>query len=165
MAASAARAVIAWKDDAHIDHPKRHAVDAQYTLQAVIAELERRTEVAEMAHQLQVEKLRVEHPDWSGPESVVKDAPAEVQQVPDESQAVEPAPGDAFLSPHDLAAKYGVNADNLRKRLNRWRYHRDAGYIEASNPGPRAPRYLYSETAIRPVIDAMKTGRQTSGEE
>jgi excisionase family DNA binding protein len=72
MAASTARAVIAWKDDAHIGQFKRFAVSAQYALQADIAELERRADVAELAYQRQVEKLRAEHPDWSGADSTVK---------------------------------------------------------------------------------------------
>ena len=53
--------------------------------------------------------------------------------------------GSAKLSPRELASKHGVDAGALRKRLDRWRYEHDAGYVEVSNPAPREPKYLYDE--------------------
>lgn len=65
-------------------------------------------------------------------------------------------PGNAKMSPKDLAAKYGVKADALRKRLHRWRYEHDAGYSQVANPKKNEPSYLYDESAIMPVIEALK---------
>jgi hypothetical protein len=72
-------------------------------------------------------------------------------------------PTAAYLSPSDLASKNGVGSEKLRKRLERWRRAHDAGYVEASNPAAQGPRYLYSERAVQPIIDALKSGRQSSG--
>jgi hypothetical protein len=62
----------------------------------------------------------------------------------------------AKISASDLAKKHFVNADNLRKRLDRWRRDHDAGYIEVANPASREPNYLYDESAVLSVITAMK---------
>ena len=60
------------------------------------------------------------------------------------------------MSPRELAHKYSVNCDQLRKRLDRWRYEHDAGYVEVSNPARNEPKYLYDESAVLPVIEAIK---------
>lgn len=60
------------------------------------------------------------------------------------------------LSPRDLADKYLVPFGALRKRLNRWRYEHDAGYSEVSNAAKNEPKFLYDESAVMPVIDALK---------
>ncbi len=65
--------------------------------------------------------------------------------------------GSARLSPSDLAQRYGVNAEALRKRLDRWRYVHDAGYAEVSNAARNEPKYLYDESAVLPVIEALKS--------
>ena len=62
----------------------------------------------------------------------------------------------AKLSPRELSDKYKVNVEALRKRLDRWRYEHDAGYHEVANPARNAPKYLYDESAVMPVIDALK---------
>lgn len=64
--------------------------------------------------------------------------------------------GSAKLSPRELASKHGVDAGALRQRLDRWRYEHDAGYVEVSNPVRNKPKYLYDESAVMPVIDALK---------
>jgi hypothetical protein len=71
----------------------------------------------------------------------------------------QPPSGNAKLSPRELASKHGVDAGALRKRLDRWRYEHDAGYIEVSNPAKNEPKYLYDESAVMPVIEAMKAKR------
>ncbi len=65
-------------------------------------------------------------------------------------------PGSAKLSPRELAIKYGVDSAALRKRLDRWWYAHDAGYVEVSNAAKNEPRYLYDESAVMPVIEALK---------
>ncbi len=62
----------------------------------------------------------------------------------------------AKMSPRELANKHDIDNEALRKRLDRWRYDHDTGYVEVSNPTPREPKYLYDESAVMPVIDAMK---------
>ncbi len=168
-AESAAHATPAWKDDAYIDQPKRYAVSAESALKMVIAELERRPEIAEMAYQRQVEKLQTKHPDWSAADALATwqnsrndNVSQETTQQPDKGGEgtgnEEPPQGitGAKMSPRELANKHDIDNEALRKRLDRWRYDHDTGYVEVSNPTPREPKYLYDESAVMPVIDAMK---------
>jgi hypothetical protein len=62
----------------------------------------------------------------------------------------------AKMSPKELAEKYGVDGGCLRKRLDRWRYDHDTGYIEVSNAAKNEPKYLYDEAAVMPVIENLK---------
>ena len=64
--------------------------------------------------------------------------------------------GNAKLSPRELASKHGVAQRALEARLERWRYEHDTGYVEVSNPVRNKPKYLYDESAVMPVIEAMK---------
>jgi hypothetical protein len=64
--------------------------------------------------------------------------------------------GSAKLSPRELASKHGVAQRALQARLERWRYEHDAGYVEVSNPVRNKPKYLYDESAVMPVIEALK---------
>jgi hypothetical protein len=61
--------------------------------------------------------------------------------------------GNAYFSPKELAQRYGVNQDALRKRLERWRKQNpDGGWIENENRGGRDPKYIYLESAVRDII-------------
>jgi hypothetical protein len=62
----------------------------------------------------------------------------------------------AKLSPAELAKKHDVPHDRLRKRLDRWRYEHDSGYVEVSNAARNEPRYLYDESAVMSVISGLK---------
>jgi hypothetical protein len=62
----------------------------------------------------------------------------------------------AKLSPRELAQKHGVPSESLRKRLDRWRYDHDAGYVEVSNAARNEPKYLYDESAVMPVITQLR---------
>ncbi len=66
------------------------------------------------------------------------------------------SPQHAKLSPRDLAEKHNVNYDALRKRLDRWRYEHDSGYVEVSNPAKNEPKYLFDESAVLPVIEELR---------
>ena len=71
----------------------------------------------------------------------------------------------AKSSSRDLAEKHKINHEALRKRLERWRFEHDSGYIEVSNPRRNEPRYLYDETAVMPVIEDVRkneTRRRTN---
>ena len=71
------------------------------------------------------------------------------------------AAGNAKMSSRDLADKYKVNHAALRGRLDRWRCEHDAGYSEVSNPKRNEPKYLYDESAVTPIIDALKAKPKT----
>lgn len=62
----------------------------------------------------------------------------------------------ARLSPRELAERYGVGVDALTKRLERWRYKHDDGFIEVSNPAQNEPKYLYDESAVMLIINDLK---------
>jgi hypothetical protein len=66
----------------------------------------------------------------------------------------------AKLSPRELADKYQVACNALRKRLDRWRYEHDAGYVEVSNARNNEPKYLYDEVAVLSVIDTLKSKKK-----
>lgn len=71
---------------------------------------------------------------------------------------------DPLLSAADLAERFGVNSEALRKRLDRWRLTNHAGFEEVSNPGPREPRFIYRLSAVTPIVEGMrrKQARQAS---
>jgi hypothetical protein len=60
------------------------------------------------------------------------------------------------LGPSDLAEKHGVSLRALRGRLDRWRYEHDAGYFEMANRKRNEPQFLYDESAVMPIIEALK---------
>jgi hypothetical protein len=167
MAAGAARAVIAWKDDAHIGQFKSSAVSAQSMLQAVIAELERRADVAELAYQGRVEKLRAEHPDWSGADSAVKAVGGKFPEEPagDPSanwpggqgkgatfpKTVPAGPARVKMTMTDVGRYIGVGP----KTVSRW--IRD-GKLTATDEGGRQSWYLQHE------LDTLKASRQKKTE-
>lgn len=65
--------------------------------------------------------------------------------------------GDAILSPADIAKRYGVDYEPLRRRLERWRKKHDDGWIEDENRTGSSPKYLYRVSAVSDVILAGKT--------
>jgi hypothetical protein len=65
-------------------------------------------------------------------------------------------PGNAFLSPAELAKYFDVNADALRKRLGRVREKDHASFIEVADRAGRDPGFLYQLDSVRPVIESMK---------
>lgn len=62
----------------------------------------------------------------------------------------------ARLTADELAERFGVPVDALRKRLDRWRKRHDGGWFELVNAGRGAPRVLYEVGAVRAVIEAAK---------
>ena len=65
-------------------------------------------------------------------------------------------PNNGKLAPSDLARKYGVSLAALRKRLDHWRYEHDSGYSEVRNPKRNESKFLYDETAVMPVVEALR---------
>ena len=82
----------------------------------------------------------------------------EPQGAPGGPQTAAPVPDtvSAKLSPNDPARKHGVSLGPLRKRLDRWRDEHDAEYSEVHNRKRTEPRFLYDESAVMPVIEALK---------
>jgi hypothetical protein len=60
------------------------------------------------------------------------------------------------MSPKDLSRKHNVSLKALRGRLDRWRYEHDSGYSEVANRKRNEPHFLYDESAVMPIIEAMK---------
>ena len=72
----------------------------------------------------------------------------------------------AHMSCSDLAARFGVTANALYKRLARWRPLHDDGWFEISDRAKNQPAILYRVQAVMPTIEALQTkekcGRQTA---
>lgn len=65
---------------------------------------------------------------------------------------------DAMMTHADLAQALNVNAESLRKRLDRWRKKNGDGWQEVTEPAKNAPKYLYLIQAIRPILsDALSS--------
>jgi len=96
-----------------------------------------------------VEKVRKEFAERSGGQQ------AEMVEIIDRDG------GESFQPVSALASKYGVSQDALRSRLSRWRRTAGYGWVENTERGPRDPKYLYQEDAVRPIILTMT---DTSGE-
>lgn len=60
----------------------------------------------------------------------------------------------AMMNHRDFAEKLGVEAESLRKRLDRWRKDNGDGWQELTEPRAREPRYLYRVGAVRDVLQA-----------
>ena len=71
---------------------------------------------------------------------------------------------DALLTSTKLAETFGVPADALRSRLNRWRKTHHNGWIENTERGPRDAKYLYCVGAVRTVIDDLKAASEATSE-
>jgi hypothetical protein len=70
-----------------------------------------------------------------------------------------------MLSATDIAERFGVPAEALRKRLTRWMRDHHTEWIEVANPRPNDSKYLFDLVAVTPVVMALKnrgSSRQTS---
>ena len=70
---------------------------------------------------------------------------------------VEPIKG--LFSPEQLAERYGLPADAVRKRLERYRKHNLDGWVENVERKPREPQYTYDHDAVKHVLDGMVSQR------
>ncbi|MFC1739711.1 hypothetical protein ACFL1G_11805 [Planctomycetota bacterium] len=64
-----------------------------------------------------------------------------------------------FMSVVDLAKKHGVNAENLRKRLDRYRAKHPLDvdfFVESQNRGRNKPKYLYNVKLVSHIIEELK---------
>ncbi len=75
---------------------------------------------------------------------------------------------DAFLGPATLAEKFGVAADPLRSRLNRWRKNNPSeagkGFVENKDRNPKEPLWLYKVGSVRHLIEGLVATSQTTSE-
>lgn len=76
-------------------------------------------------------------------------------------------PAEAWLSHTDLADRFELPHEALRKRLGGWRKKHAAGndWKEVSERKPREPKYLYRLGAVLPIVNEMAAGAsgETSG--
>lgn len=65
---------------------------------------------------------------------------------------------DGFFTSKSLAERYGIDPERLRKRLDRWRKSNldVAGWREVEDRRPREPKYLYRESAVKPILDELQ---------
>ena len=61
-----------------------------------------------------------------------------------------------FLSAADLASKYNLPAEALRKRLERWRAKNFSGWNEVRDAAVNETRYLFDEAVVMPLIAKAK---------
>lgn len=64
----------------------------------------------------------------------------------------------AMLDARTLAERFGVDQEQLRKRLERQRGN--VQHTEDSNARSRDPKYLYQVGSVRPIIDSIKSKQQ-----
>jgi hypothetical protein len=66
----------------------------------------------------------------------------------------------AWLTPRDLAARYGVDFGKLDGRLRRWRKNNPGqvgkGFSEVSDRTPTQPQFLYRVGAVWHILDALR---------
>ena len=94
------------------------------------------------------------------PESVaaaIEEIARAVAQTNPAAGPVEPIKG--LFSPKQLAERYGLPADAVRKRLERYRKHNLDGWVENVERKPREPQYTYDHDAVKHVLDGMVSQR------
>lgn len=74
-----------------------------------------------------------------------------------EGESIGEKDDEAMLSAPRLAARFGVNPEALRKKLERWRTQHDEGWSDVQNRATKSPKYLYKLGSVRAVIESMKT--------
>jgi len=68
------------------------------------------------------------------------------------------------LSVTELASKFDLPHDPLRKRLQRLRRHDDGCFIEVENKRRNQPRFLYTYGRVKHIIRAMKPSNEMPNE-
>lgn len=73
------------------------------------------------------------------------------------SGGVKAASDKARMTCGELAELFGLQSQvsALRRRLERWRKHTDAGWIENPDATSREAKYLYEVEAVKPIIDQL----------
>lgn len=73
---------------------------------------------------------------------------------------------EGMFTSSDLAERFGVNAETLRKRLDRWREKNVTSRDWTENEGAtsRDPKYLYRLGAVRHLIALLQASGESSGE-
>ncbi len=77
--------------------------------------------------------------------------------VPDDTQDI--TIGEGFMSSTQLAERHGLNPENLRKRLDRYRGKCSLDsdlFVESQDRGNRKPKYLYDPQRVDHIIQDMK---------
>jgi hypothetical protein len=90
-------------------------------------------------------------------------APAAASAAP-ESLTAPTVDDESHCSPTKLAEVFGIPADALRSRLNRWRRTHHDGWVEVTDRGPREAKYLYRVGSVRHIIESLRATSETTGE-
>lgn len=67
--------------------------------------------------------------------------------------------GDVFMTPRDIAKRFRIPYDRLRKRLERWRRASmlaEGSYIENPDALPNQAKYCYNLRAVEPIIRELQ---------
>lgn len=64
---------------------------------------------------------------------------------------------DALLASSDIARRFRVDSEALRKRLERWRRENIVGWREVQTRARNEPRYLYQLSAVKSVVDELRS--------
>ena len=73
-----------------------------------------------------------------------------------EAEELLPEKIEGWYSQPDLAKKYNVPEDALRKRLERFRHQHDDGWQEMPNPRANEAKYIYRGDAVMNIIKGLK---------
>ncbi|MFH0778675.1 MAG: hypothetical protein V2A71_08600, partial [Candidatus Eisenbacteria bacterium] len=85
------------------------------------------------------------------------------QEVEQEATPLQPKPltEDAYYTQEDLAMKFGVGKEALRKRLARYRFsNMGEGWKEKTDRCPRESKYLYKLSFVRHIIEELQASSQ-----
>ncbi len=114
---------------------------------------ERLIEYAQEASRVLQLKLTFERPP-KGADSVSQGPPIERR---------DDSPEEGYLSSRDLAKRFHVPEESLRKALQRWRRKNDKGFIESADRRAHAPTYLYSIVAVWSIVEGLRLRSKASG--
>jgi len=83
-------------------------------------------------------------------------------KIREQTQTEQPPDGDSVLSPAQIASRFGVNPEALRKRLERLRGRDHNCFIENDNRAGNEPKYLYKLSSAKHVVEQLQQADKTS---
>jgi hypothetical protein len=123
---------------------------------AVVERLRLRMKQAGAADRIAASAAALNH--WQGAHDRGMDR---VGETVDDSKV---APSDdAWMTHTDIAKRHGVDAEALRKRLDRYRARNHNGWREVDGARPNEPKYLYHYGTVEPIAEKLKASGETSG--
>lgn len=71
---------------------------------------------------------------------------------------------DAWMTHSDIAKYHEVDAESLRKRLERFRARNHNGWKEVEDRSPREPKYLFRYGDVKAIVVELQASGKASGE-